>query len=146
MPITAEKFADEMESLAGSINQGFEPLLQSFVEPIRQGVQLNFDNEQTSDESPWPKRKDPTLTHKLLHLTGALEAAATGSGANHVETIHDNTLTYGVSGIVYAATHQYGDAGRNIPQREYLGISDVTLDNLTEMATDFTLNRIIGSN
>ncbi|WP_281687575.1 phage virion morphogenesis protein [Pseudomonas citronellolis] len=56
-----------------------------------------------------------------------------------------NSLTYQVMGdsvlvgspLVYAATHQYGDEDRGIPQREYLGLEGVDLDDVIGLVEDY---------
>jgi len=49
------------------------------------------------------------------------------------------------SNLVYAATHQFGDEGRNIPARPYLGLSDDNADDLVALATDFVREVIHGA-
>jgi len=41
------------------------------------------------------------------------------------------------SNLVYAATHQYGDPGRGIPARPYLGLSDEDEQEIDELIRDF---------
>lgn len=56
-----------------------------------------------------------------------------------------NSLTYQVMGdsvlvgspLVYAATHQFGDPDREIPQREYLGLEGDDLEDVIGMAEDY---------
>lgn len=145
----AEDFAAEMDELAGSLGEGgYQPLLREFVPMIQQDVQQNFDTGATADHSPWPAHAESTVRrygeHPLLVLSGALERAATEAGANHVEDVTDLGLTYGVRGLIYAATHQYGDPDRNIPEREYMAISEETADEMADMAGGFLSNRILG--
>lgn len=40
------------------------------------------------------------------------------------------------SAEVYAATHQFGDSTRGIPQREFLGLSDEDATEIQEIITD----------
>ena len=144
MAQTAEEFADELVNIAGQLDRGYEPLLESFIPVIRADVQSNFDNAQTAGGQAWPRRKD-SKPHPLLKLSGALEAASVGTGANHIEEISNNELTFGVRGVPYAAVQQEG-GGNNIPAREYMAVSEDTVDQLAEMAADFQLKRFMERN
>ncbi|TLP70810.1 phage virion morphogenesis protein [Pseudomonas nitroreducens] len=56
-----------------------------------------------------------------------------------------NSLTYQVladsvlvgSPLVYAATHQFGDEDRGIPQREYLGLEGEDLEDVVGLIEDY---------
>lgn len=60
---------------------------------------------------------------------------------NHLVT----SLTFQVMGdsvlvgspLIYAATHQYGDEDRGIPQREFLGLEGADLDDVIGMIEDY---------
>jgi len=62
-------------------------------------------------------------------------------GENHLvnsmtfQTMGDSVLVG--SPLVYAATHQYGDEDRGIPQREYLGLEGVDLDDVVGLIEDY---------
>lgn len=123
---------------------------------IESNVTSNFDNEATAGGSPWPPRKDPSLTHPILNISGRLKAAATGMGSEHIEQINNNELVYGVrggnEGIPYARRHQLGDIpgsrdalGRamNIPQREYMAISEDTINELGDMLAEVVAEALV---
>ena len=70
-----------------------------------------------------------------------------------MQTIGNNELIYGVRGIIYAARHNYGDVpgsrdklGRrmNIPAREYMAITEGTVDEMAEKAADALLETFGG--
>ena len=67
--------------------------------------------------------------HSLLECEGHL-IASLESGADA------DTAWWG-SDMVYAATHQFGDAGRNIPARPYLGISPQNKRELADLIDHF---------
>lgn len=56
-----------------------------------------------------------------------------------------DSITYEVSGdsvlvgspLVYAATHQFGDPARNIPQREFLGLAGQDYDDVVGLVEDY---------
>ncbi|MFQ5495928.1 MAG: phage virion morphogenesis protein, partial [Phycisphaerae bacterium] len=103
--------------------------------PVREqmtaAVEENFANATGPQGQAWPARKDPRGTWPLLVKTGTLKAEATRGQA---ETT-DRELTLRV-GLVYAATHQYGRAGANIPARPYMGASDRHLDTIGKIIGD----------
>lgn len=135
---TAEEFVADMEALAVSFGQDVQEPLELCIDIIGAGIQSNFENSRTAGGVPWPPRKDPGPKHPLLILTTALSTAAV---FGNVQRIEGNTLFYGVSAdaIPYARTHQEGDKSRNIAQREYLGFSEVTINNCCEVFADFAL-------
>lgn len=157
--MNADDFSRELAAHADSVNANFKPLLKQFIPVVREQVQANFDLSETADGTAWPEHAPSTVArygpHPLLILSGALERAATEAGANHVELIESNSLTYGVTGIKYAAVQNYGSAGRfegddyhagPIPAREYMAIGEDAEDELVELAGDYMANRVFGSN
>jgi phage virion morphogenesis protein len=61
--------------------------------------------------------------------------------------LRDTSLNYAAerSGLmfgtdsVYAATHQFGDADRNIPARPFIGLSDDDLENARKVITELLM-------
>lgn len=150
--ITPDQLVQEFDAAATRLAGDYTDLLTSFIPLVQADVQQNFGNSSTAGGTAWPQRKDKK-PHPLLRLSGALEAAATGRGPGNVQTIENNELTYGVSGIVYAARQNYGDVpgsrdklGRrmNIPAREYMAITEGTVDEFAERAADKLLETFGG--
>lgn len=142
--ITPDQLVREFDAAATRVAGDHTDLLRSFVPLVQGDVQSNFDNSSTAGGIVWPARKDKK-PHPLLRLSRALEAAATGRGPGHVQRIENNELVYGVSGIIYAARQNEGDVpgsrdrlGRlmNIPAREYMAVSEGTVDQIAEAAAD----------
>ncbi|WP_201746363.1 phage virion morphogenesis protein [Veronia nyctiphanis] len=72
------------------------------------------------DYDLWPDWSDSYAdtrhtNHKLLENEGHL--------VDSIVSVVDDGLAEVGSNLVYAATHQYGDEKRKIPQREYLGVN-----------------------
>ena len=103
-------------------------LLQTMGRIVEDQTRERIEQEQTSpDGDSWPAWSDDYAAsrhsnHDLLqhdgHLFGSLQSTA---GVGQVE-IGTN--------LVYAASHQYGDSRRGIPQREFLGVNDENLNEL----------------
>lgn len=151
--LTPDELVREFDAAAGRVAGDHTDILASFVPLVQADVQSNFDNSATAGGIPWPPRKDKK-PHPLLRLSGALEAAATGRGPGHVQTIDNNELVYGVGGIIYAARQNYGDVpgsrdklGRrmNIPAREYMAITEGTVDEMVEAFADGILADFAGA-
>lgn len=134
--ITPEQFEEYLGSVGDKLD--FTDLLEGPIKDlVAQGIQSNFDRQQTSEGQAWPPRKD-SLPHPLLNLSGALRGAATGSGPGAIVEVRDGTdLILGVAasasgegGIPAAKVHQYGDVDRKIPARPYMGVSQQTLEEI----------------
>ena len=131
---TAEEFVRDFTALADSLfgDSFVEERLRICAPIILDGVADNFDKSQTAAGVRWPDRKDPGPTHPLLILDGDLKVAATYGNINRVV---GDTLEVGVSKdtIPYAGVHQYGYPDRNIAQREYLAMSNATIDHCCQI-------------
>jgi phage gpG-like protein len=142
-------FALAMLETSKSIgNDLTKPLLQSAV-VMREAVSSNFDYRSGPDGMAWPERKD-NKPHPLLEETGALRAAATEDGAGHIERIEGNELQFGVSpsgssegGIPGAGVHNFGYPEKNIPQREFLGVSEEHEEAIGEIFADWLVEEIV---
>lgn len=111
------------------------PLLEGIgmevEEQTRRRIQLK---EGAPDGSPWPEwseayKKTRHSGHNLLR------------GDQHLL----DSITYEVRGdsvlvgspLVYAATHQFGDPARSIPQREFLGLAGEDYEAVVGMVEDY---------
>jgi phage gpG-like protein len=138
-----EEFAQDMESLAGRFEQKIPEALELIVPVVYKGIEDNFVYAETPDGVGWPDRKEIGDGHPLLVETrtegsGSLFSAATGQGGGSVKRIEGNTLIIGVDkeggigGIPGAGVHNFGYPPRNVPQREFLGVHESRMDELTE--------------
>lgn len=107
----------------------------------------NFAREASPDGDSWPARKEAGDGHPLLvevgtEGSGSLMSAATGLGGGHISRVEGNSLltgvdkSGGVGGIPGAGVHNYGFAEKNIPQREFLGLSDVFAEEVAAMLAE----------
>ncbi len=104
---------------AGS--RDFTPLLKSLGKEVQEQTRKRFE-EKEGPEGPWDDWSEAY----------ALKQAGTGHSILEKEGDLVNSIDYeleGSDGILvgsverYAATHQYGDNSRGIPDRPYLGIT-----------------------
>ena len=162
--LTVEQFAAACNRIAGMEPADVPAAFDAAERIVLDGVGDNFAREQTADGMGWPPRKDPGDGHPLLNDTGALLAAAIGKGMGAVKRIVDGCeLQLGVEvaeegSLAGAMIHQEGgvivpvnkkvlswvDSGGTrhfakrvvIPQREYMAMSEETIDKATEAVAD----------
>lgn len=128
----------ESADLASFLHDRARPL-------ILQNVRDNFTSSVSPDGVQWPARKIVGDGHPLLIDTGALLQAATGGGAGHVSQIGPRSMALGVDeSIPYAAIHNYGGETRPMPQREYMGASEATEEEIAEALADYLLPTVLG--
>lgn len=92
------------------------------------------------DGTAWPDL-DPNYAARkkkgsLLELEGDLRDSIVAAVSGEQVEVGTN--------LIYAATHQFGDADRKIPQREFLGLSNDNLDAVERVLADF-LNDLVRS-
>lgn len=142
---TVDDFAAACERSAVALETVPEGVFADIEELLRIGIGDNFENQATADGASWPARKRRGDGHPLLDDTGALKAAATGTGAGSVSrVVGGDELQIGVEkidlgGLMGAAVHQYGHTysdGRVMPKREYLSISDETAEQAAALVLD----------
>ncbi len=96
------------------------------------------DVKEAPDGSAWPKwskRYAETLHSGKSFLEG--EGFLLGS-LTYEYSPTGHSVEVG-SNMIYAATHQYGDAERNIPARPYLGLSSEDESDLEQVIDNFLL-------
>ncbi len=76
-------------------------------------------------------RKLRGARHKILQDTGRLRASIQPV----VESPHRAVIAS--TGVIYAATHQYGDKRRNIPARPFMWLSRQSVDTMLKVARDY---------
>lgn len=154
MDLSVEQFAEACEKLANLAASDLQPAFADVEQIVRMGIEDNFDNQSTADGNAWPPRKKPGDGHPLLIESGALKAAALGRGEGSVSRIAEATMSTcelqigveavpgGPGGIPGARRHQYGDTPPGIRAREFIGISDETLDFVCERVGDELLSKL----
>lgn len=145
-----EAFIKELEALADYLENGsFEEPLRECYPIVQADIQDHFDAREGPD-SIWPPHAESTIrrygVHPLLILSGQLVAAAIGEGTGHFVEYSEREMRYGVSKeiIVYAG-HDHGFPDRNIPQREYMWISDTAREQCYGIINQWIADKLIGT-
>lgn len=99
--------------------------LEALIPLAHQSHRDNFTSSATPEGADWPPRKVEGDGHPLLIDTGNMLQASTGGGPGGVARIEGDTLFMGVSldVIPYARAHNMGNPERNLPRREFLGLT-----------------------
>lgn len=153
MELTVEQFVAACERAAGLVAEDLAGSFPDVETIVRMGIEDNFDNERSAADfwgggGQWPERKVKGDGHPLLNESGALRAAATQKGAvGSVSRIEGDTLEVGVEasgpgGLPGARRHQYGDSPPGIRQREFVGISDDTLEFVAERVAEELVRKL----
>jgi phage gpG-like protein len=135
-----------LEKAGGNMQLAFQDIGEYLLLSHRE----RFDKEQAPDGTPWEPLAESTLRRKMLKgvrrgkgekrkslttgkgtKSGAINVLARSKILVERGDLRD-TLRYQASsdGLlfgtdrIYGATHQFGDEERNIPSREYLGLSE----------------------
>jgi phage virion morphogenesis protein len=115
-------FADIGEYLTRSHDERFSRQVSPDGEPW-----IGYDHGGAYPNNPYIKNK-PKNQDKILTLEDDLRKTL------HYEVSADQLL-FG-TGSKYAATHQFGDPRRHIPERPFLGISDNDRDEILDIIRD----------
>lgn len=105
----------------------------------------NFIFTTDSGGNLWPEHSPVTVAlygeHPLLILSGTMHAAATQSGApGNFESVSATGIVFGVD-LIYAATQQFGDSRRNIPQREFFYITDEAIGQIEDVTYQYAAEK-----
>ena len=99
------------------------PTLRDIGEYLLESTQQRFDDQVSPDGEPWELLSAKTVKKKAL--TGQSDKILRGYGTladtlNY--QLNNDQLMFG-SVMEYAASHQFGRDGGNIPERAFLGFS-----------------------
>lgn len=133
--MTATGFERIDALIARLANPDFDPLLDALGALVVSQTEERITQEKAApDGTAWPELSERYAKRKKK-----------GSGILELEGDLRDSLVYLVSGqtvevgsnLIYAATHQFGDEDRGIPQREFLGISDENEEAINELIDDW---------
>jgi phage gpG-like protein len=155
-------FAEVSQQLS---SMTFEEPLAEIADDLRILHAGYFDSEAgPSGEAwlPWYFRsEDAPKSHPTLFVTGRLRQSMI-DGPDHIETVGPNMLTFGTD-VPYAAIHNFGATittgipliGRGgnylpagsrltIPQREFIGMNDESVDHAGDVILVFATDQLRG--
>lgn len=112
-------------------------------------VRNHFDTEQDSTGKSWPKWKHPDQKRNKGQRVSARPTKRGGTKLLQDRGRLKGSILYGVKykiarvyvKLKYAATHNYGDAKRNIDKREYMYLDRETKERIKDIYVDMILKR-----
>lgn len=152
--MTVDEFSRAMEAAGDRVFSDTDDCLDAIYPEVQAGIAENFDAATSPTGTKWPERADHNSknpkSHPLLDDTGALRDAATGVGPGVIlRKEEDGTvLVVGVDksvnqgGIPGAGVHNFGFPDKNIPQREFLGVTEAAMDRVEQAAADWAAESV----
>lgn len=114
----------------------FNKFLQVAANTVGFADIIDHFSSETSPQGPWKELKRPR-SGKILQLTGRLRGSVL-PGAGGTEVMGQNAVRM-FSNVEYSRTHDEGDESRNIPQREFMWLSDKAQQAMVNMMRDMLL-------
>lgn len=151
MNVTPEQAMKELAAFPQALASAQVPqAMEKSAKVIRESIASNFDQQRAPDGGAWQPRKPRPGDdgHPLLRETGALLAAATGSGSGAITEISGREMTIGIDtgvdlgGIPGAAAHHFGYPPRNLPQREFYAATEEKLNQVGDIIGDSVFEKI----
>lgn len=117
-------------------------LLESIGVEVESQTEERFENQRDVSGSKW---QDISAKTKAYYNKKGISGSILNRTRQLRDTIEsqaaDSQVLVGAVKI-YAATHNYGDKKRNIPQREFLGLSSQNIVEIEYIINDFLENII----
>lgn len=103
---------------------------------VESQVRRRISDEKTSPSGEdWPAWSDAYAAKRPEGRTLLMNEDHMLDSITHL-TVDKNSIEVG-SNMIYAATHQFGDEDRGIPQREFLGVSEDNETDLIDAVDEF---------
>ncbi len=129
-----------LDRLGGVDPQRLMSVLGNIVE--KQTVARIIDGKASPAGAPW-QPWSPSYAKSRHGNQNLLQSS--GDLVDSIQSICSVSGAEIGSNLVYAASHQFGDAKRGIPQREFLGVSNDNIVDLHNTLEDWADNMIQGA-
>ncbi len=113
--------------------EAMAPVMPAIAAHLASSVEESFELE-ASDDTIWPPLKPATVRQRQRKGYGGEHPKLQRSGAlirSILSQVDETSATVG-SGLIYAATHQFGADERNIPARPFLALHDWHRDAIVD--------------
>jgi len=130
-----KKELGKIEKIIGAV-EDLTPVFSEFLKQYRNLVRKNFEAEGAYFGTKWDslsaryeaKKSKLRPGRKILQYNRTMIDAATGAKAQYsFEKVEPNKLEFGIKGLDYAKSHQYGYQPGRLPARPYLFTRNKTL-------------------
>ncbi len=118
-------------------NADYSGVMTDAIEPLEAGEKTAFDGRKTPGGTPWAPNAPSTIKRKghgiQLFETGRLGSSLFGRTSDSIRDVYPHGLTFG-TGVPYSIFNQEGT--RRIPQREHVGMGEVTCQKIVDLVAD----------
>ena len=141
-----KKLQDKLKSLKLSSSEERD-ILEAIGTEIETQIEERFENQRDVSVYKWQdiSQKTREYYNKKGGIVGSI-LSRTRQLRDTIESQVNNSQLLTGATKVYAAVHNFGDDSRNIPQREFLGLSSDNYADIENIINEFLENSIKKTN
>ena len=141
-----KKLQDKLKNLKLSSSEE-KDILDAIGTEIETQIEERFENQRDVSGNKWQdiSQKTKEYYNKKGGIVGSI-LSRTRQLRDTIESQVNNSQLLTGATKVYAAVHNFGDDSRNIPQREFLGLSSNNYADIENIINEFLENSIKKAN
>ena len=141
-----KKLQDKLKNLKLSSSEERD-ILKAIGTEIETQIEERFENQRDVSGNKWQyiSQKTREYYNKKGGIVGSI-LSRTRQLRDTIESQVNNSQLLTGATKVYAAVHNFGDDSRNIPQREFLGLSSDNYADIENIINEFLENSIKKAN
>ena len=140
-----KKLQDKLKSLKLSSSEERD-ILEAIGTEIETQIEERFENQRDVSGNKWQDIAQKTKEYyNKKGIVGSI-LSRTRQLRDTIESQVNNSQLLTGATKVYAAVHNFGDDSRNIPQREFLGLSSDNYADIENIINEFLENSIKKAN
>ena len=141
-----KKLQDKLKNLKLSSSEERD-ILKAIGTEIETQIEERFENQRDVSGNKWQdiSQKTREYYNKKGGIVGSI-LSRTRQLRDTIESQVNNSQLLTGATKVYAAVHNFGDNSRNIPQREFLGLSSYNYADIENIINEFLENSIKKAN
>lgn len=141
-----KKLQDKLKNLKLSSSEERD-ILKAIGTEIETQIEERFENQRDVSGNKWKdiSQKTREYYNKKGGIVGSI-LSRTRQLRDTIESQVNNSQLLTGATKVYAAVHNFGDDSRNIPQREFLGLSSDNYADIENIINEFLENSIKKAN
>ncbi|KLI19596.1 MULTISPECIES: phage virion morphogenesis protein [Brachyspira] len=140
-----KKLQDKLKSLKLSSSEERD-ILEAIGTEIETQIEERFENQRDVSGNKWKDISQKTREYyNKKGIVGSI-LSRTRQLRDTIESQVNNSQLLTGATKVYAAVHNFGDDSRNIPQREFLGLSSDNYADIENIINEFLENSIKKAN
>ena len=141
-----KKLQDKLKNLKLSSSEE-KDILDAIGTEIETQIEERFENQRDVSGNKWQdiSQKTREYYNKKGGIVGSILSRTRQLRDTIESQVNNGQLLTGAT-KVYAAVHNFGDDSRNIPQREFLGLSSDNYEDIENIINEFLENSIKKTN